>query len=85
MTQITTEMLLSMGIIALTILAIIVFIVYGAGSAFYGIFVIAVLLMFYTWYRISGLQAQTPMIAKVSYSRKTKNTSTKKRSRRRSA
>lgn len=82
MTEITTEVLLSVVIIVLTVLAIIVFIVSGAGTIFYGIFVLAVIVMFYTWHRISSLPPETQMVAKVSYTRKVKKASTKRRPRR---
>jgi hypothetical protein len=54
MENFTIEMYLSMIVIILTVLAIVVFIIYGSGAVFYGIFVITVLVMVYTWYRISG-------------------------------
>ena len=54
MQKFTTEMMLSVAVIILRVLAIVVFIVSGAGFAFYGLFVIAVVVMAYTWYRISG-------------------------------
>ncbi len=54
MQEFTTEMSLSVAVIVLTVLAIVVFIIYGSGAAFYGLFMITVLVMVYTWYRISG-------------------------------
>lgn len=54
MENFTAEMYLSMAVIVLTILAIAVFIIYGSGTAFYGLFLVTVLVMVYTWYRISG-------------------------------
>lgn len=54
MQKFTTEMMLSVAVIILTVLAIVVFIVNGSGAAFYGLFVVAVVVMVYTWYRISN-------------------------------
>ncbi len=56
MAKITTEVWLSALIVVLTVLAIIVFIVNGAGIIFYGIFVVAAVVSFYTWDRIRKLE-----------------------------
>ncbi len=53
MTNITTEVVLSVAIIVLTVFAIAVFIISGSGALFYGLFVITALLMFYMWYKLS--------------------------------
>jgi hypothetical protein len=67
MQNFTIEMILSVAVIVLTVLAIAVFIINGSGAAFYGLFVITVLVMVYTWYRISGTSffntARTPAAA----------------------
>jgi ABC-type transport system involved in Fe-S cluster assembly fused permease/ATPase subunit len=54
MQELNTEMMLSIAVIVLTIIAIAVFIVYGAGIPFYALFVIVVVVMFYTWQKISA-------------------------------
>ncbi|MCW6159802.1 MAG: hypothetical protein LVQ95_01790 [Candidatus Micrarchaeales archaeon] len=47
------EVILSLTIIILAILAIVVYLYSGANAAFYGIFVVALVIMFYTWRRTS--------------------------------
>lgn len=56
------EVMLSLTIIILAILAIIVYVYFGANVAFYGIFVVALVVMFYTWRRTSmaGVPAEAP-------------------------
>ena len=53
MAEMNMDIALSLAIIILTVLAIIVYIVSGAGIAFYAIFIVAVIVMFLTWNRIS--------------------------------
>jgi hypothetical protein len=63
---VTTEVLLSVAIIILTILAIAVFIIYGSGALFYGLFAVTVLIMLFTWYKLSYASGGTAPRAQTS-------------------
>ena len=66
MAQTDPGVFLSVFIIVLTILAIVVYIFFYASAAwlFYAIFIVAVIVMLYTWNRMSRTPAPTQMPAK---------------------
>lgn len=62
-------MMLSLAIVILTILAIIVYIYSGPNIGFYGIFVLALVIMLYTWRRISQAPEEKAPKARAPVSR----------------
>lgn len=55
--NLNNEVFLSLAIIVLCTLAIIVYIVSGAGIGFYALFFVALVVVFFTWYKVSRTPA----------------------------
>ncbi len=69
------EVILSLTIIILAILAIVVYLYSGANVAFYGIFIVALVIMFYTWRRTS----QSPLPAAHAPAMRRRRSATRRR------
>ncbi len=83
MQEITTEMALSIAVIVLTIIAIAVFIISGAGLLFYALFVAVVIVMFYTWQRISAHEPTATVARPAQAQHEKRRAASKPRQRRR--
>ena len=57
-----TEVMFPLAVLILCVLAIVVYIISGAGIAFYGLFVLAVFVMIITWAKLSGRTLPTAMV-----------------------
>ncbi len=60
------DILLSLAVIVLSVLAIVVYIISGAGAVFYALFIVTAVVMLYTWYQIGRMQHPTPTRAPLS-------------------
>ena len=70
MEKIDSEFVSAFAVVIITILAIAVYIVSGAGLGFYGLFVVAACVMLYTWHRISRATVPQPAMAQKPVAKK---------------
>lgn len=77
------EIMLSLTIIILAILAIAVYFYFGPNAAFYGLFIVAIVVMFYTWRRVSQTPAAAPVSRKSTPRKRGARRRTKRRTRKR--